>query len=534
MVFTAAQTTAFFEDANQMAIPHATVVQLSTEGIDNVEDLGDFDKDNLNQVATNLRRPPGGAAAFTFGAKSQKRLLAASNLVSFYENIGRDLTAANMRWIPTMKNFEEQWKALVAKREDDDPDTPLISKALPIIKWCEAFKDHLHRSVGVRYIPLAYVIRERVTPPAICPPLAAGQPYSSEHGSIEMDLVERASHSSGLFRDDNATVYYKIEEATRGTPFAASIQTFQRQKDGRGAFIALSKQYAGPDKWEAQLKKMTNLLHTRKWKGQGNYTLERFCQHHRNAFVSMQACAEHVAFQLPNEHSRVGYLIDGIENNDPPLQAALANVEEDVGDGTDANPGKRNDFELAVAYILPKDPVARKRDTANKRGAGEISELTVNVSGFGDKAGIGKTGVHLRWHSNEEYKDLSQDQRKELNKWRSKQRKTKPDFSANEKKRSGSPNSQKREKKAKKAMVAAIEKQVEEKLNEKIKASEEDQQTDDEFKSYIMGLIKSASNKTSTSVASSGGKNNGATASATSSNSPITLRSILKKVKNPN
>ena len=205
-----------------------------------------------------------------------------------------------------------------------------------------------------------------------------------------------------------------------------------------------------------------------------------------------------------------------------------------MGDGTDANPGKRNDFELAVAYILPKDPVARKRDASNKRGAGEISDITANISGFGDKPGIGKTGVHLRWHSDDEYKNLSQDQRKELNRWRSKQRKANPDFNSNDKKRSGPPNSQKREKKAKKAMAAAIEKQVEEKLNEKMKASEEDQQTDDEFKSYIMGLIKSASDKTSTSIASSNSKNSGATASATSSDPPITLRSILKRVKNPN
>ena len=117
MVFTAAQTSAFFEDPDQMAIPHATVIQLSTEGIDNVDDLGDFDKDNLNQVATILRRPPGGVVTFTFGAKSQKTLLAASNLVRLYDNIGRDLTAAYMRWNPIMKNFEEQWKALIAKRE---------------------------------------------------------------------------------------------------------------------------------------------------------------------------------------------------------------------------------------------------------------------------------------------------------------------------------------------------------------------------------------------------------------------------------
>ena len=88
MVFTAAQTTAFFKDATQMTIPHNTVFQLVTKGINTVDDLADFDKENLQQVATNLRRPPGGAVAFTFaGAKSAKRLLAASNLVKFSKRL---------------------------------------------------------------------------------------------------------------------------------------------------------------------------------------------------------------------------------------------------------------------------------------------------------------------------------------------------------------------------------------------------------------------------------------------------------------
>ena len=54
----AAQTTSSFKDPDQMAIQHATVVQLGTEGINGVKELGEFDKDNLNQVTTNLRRPP--------------------------------------------------------------------------------------------------------------------------------------------------------------------------------------------------------------------------------------------------------------------------------------------------------------------------------------------------------------------------------------------------------------------------------------------------------------------------------------------
>ena len=84
MVLTAAQTTAFFENADQMGVQHATLVQLALEGIQSVDDLADFDKEALQQLADNLRRPgervpnpyPGAAVgetipmpAFVFGAK---------------------------------------------------------------------------------------------------------------------------------------------------------------------------------------------------------------------------------------------------------------------------------------------------------------------------------------------------------------------------------------------------------------------------------------------------------------------------------
>jgi hypothetical protein len=57
MVLIAAQTTAFFENEDQMGIPHATVVQLATEGIMSMIDLADFDKESLQQLADNLIRP---------------------------------------------------------------------------------------------------------------------------------------------------------------------------------------------------------------------------------------------------------------------------------------------------------------------------------------------------------------------------------------------------------------------------------------------------------------------------------------------
>ena len=80
---TNAQVREFFIQANQMAIPVPTVAQLVIEGINNVDNLAEFDETLFKQVVENLRRPSGVDAngapncPFTFGAKIQMRLLAA-------------------------------------------------------------------------------------------------------------------------------------------------------------------------------------------------------------------------------------------------------------------------------------------------------------------------------------------------------------------------------------------------------------------------------------------------------------------------
>ena len=130
-----------------------------------------------------------------------------------------------------MSKFEIEWKALKDRKDENDPDDPKITKALPIIKWTEAFQDFLNRVIGARMIPLAYVIRIDPQVPGPAPTLAPNQPHSTEHGSVEGELIARASHTHALYRDDNSVVYYHLEEATRGTSYAASIKSFQKGKD---------------------------------------------------------------------------------------------------------------------------------------------------------------------------------------------------------------------------------------------------------------------------------------------------------------
>ena len=112
MVLTVAQTTTFFEHTDQMGIPHITVVQLQAKGITLVSDLADFNKDSLQHLADNLRCPgghvpdlnpaaqPGSTIPtppFVFGAKSQRCIAVACDLVKYYRTVGHELTAANLQ-----------------------------------------------------------------------------------------------------------------------------------------------------------------------------------------------------------------------------------------------------------------------------------------------------------------------------------------------------------------------------------------------------------------------------------------------------
>ena len=128
----------------------------------------------------------------------------------------------------------------------------------------------------------------------------------------------------------------------------------------------------------------------------------------------MQASAEHVQYQLPNEHSRVGFLLESIQCSDPGLQAAMASIKTYNGPE-----GMRNNFEAtAAAHLLPYDPVAKKRSSGQKRGSAQISSVMDPTPTTTKKQSIEKTGVHLHYYKTGEYRNLPNEQKKELKEWR--------------------------------------------------------------------------------------------------------------------
>jgi hypothetical protein len=95
-LFDAAALTAFFENANAMALSNHTCLQLVSEGILIPDNFKDFDDDGLEAIFLNLVKPPKvpgvgarlvEARAYEVSAKSKMCLKGAMKISKFYENI---------------------------------------------------------------------------------------------------------------------------------------------------------------------------------------------------------------------------------------------------------------------------------------------------------------------------------------------------------------------------------------------------------------------------------------------------------------
>ena len=393
-----------------MALSDAAYASFMLQGVSMVEDLSELEDNDIDDLIKLVRRDD--VNPQVVGVNSQIRLKAASSIVRYYALVGRETTAANMQWTMTIRNFKPGWKALKeAKANNSEPDVPKISRNLTATAWVPAFTEFLNRIVGSRQVPLSYVIRSDADVLLIAPPLRANYPYSEEHGGLQEELIARATHDHPLFSFDNARVFSYLEEATRGTVPGASMKGYIRRKNGRGAFMAIVEQHAGEDKIKTQLKEKQHFLLNRRYTGKNNQLLEKFINQHRTAYTRLEECSERVDFQLPNGRTRVQYLLDAISCSFPPLQAAMAYINNDK-----LPDGPRQDFEAAASTLSPHCPVRNNpnyRSNAGGTGSGRGGDANANVSSL--KVGFGPSGVELRFYSPGEYAKLNEAEKKDLN-----------------------------------------------------------------------------------------------------------------------
>ena len=430
----------------------ASVTRVTHEGITDFRSLIDFDKETIQNLPKVCKQGIDAIAAdpannvvaeaeipaANVSSISVQRLIVARNAARYYDSIGRTMTVGNMHYANILSNFKVEYDAYEVMRNEDDPSVPKINDRdndRKIIRWAPIFLDSMEHHYGAKG-PLRYVLRENatvlteledpLTEHVVANPAAGTDAvqgtYYGESGSLVEELIARLPHEGPIFRNDNATVFQKIEEAARGTSCESTIKAFARRKDGRGAFYALISNHAGDVKYRAIAKKRQNLLQNIKWTG-NSYPLETHVSNHRQAFDDLVECSEHIITNVPEEPQRVEFLIDSITSKDSTLQATIGLIRANTNN-------MRNDFEGAASSLIEVDPYRRTTRNPNR---------SANVSAIDFSVGRGKTGVDLRFHPKDKYMELPKDQQDELSDWLSTKegKKSKREYFASRRKNSG-------------------------------------------------------------------------------------------------
>lgn len=451
---------------NELRVPQRTLQEMVlVHDIQTAADLANWDDEMLKQLKEDLRKPSGTEATnnpnivipkqpFLLSAVSYQRLSIACSLIRYYNAVGRVITPDNLMWNGPMEQFGEYLKGLKAAKDEETPDVPRITQKLPIMKWTEAFENHLLIVLGAREIPLAYVIRAEADP-GDPDELVRGQPYGATAGSITQELVTRATHDHPLFRSDNQTVFNLLDDVLRTTSYAPTLSVYRRTKNGRGAWLAILAQYVGKDKWISEAKQHSSFFETFVWKGNNNVSLDDLASKYRMRYQSLKRCQSHVkSVTVPSEPALIEKFLDAIQCADPRLQAAMANVRADDSDG-----GKMENFESMIAYVLPHDPVKNKRKGNNSVLVGAVHPDLGVARGP-------KTGVDVRFYTKAEYRTLSNEQKKELKEIREQNKKRDND------KKGGNPNKRQKvdasvRKKQVEGIIAAICRDADKSIDDK-------------------------------------------------------------------
>ena len=143
-------------------------------------------------------------------------------------------------------------------------------------------------------------------------------------------------------------------------------------------------------------------------------------------------------------------MLDSISSTDADVRAAIASIKLDAA-------GMRQDFEKAVAFLIPNDPVAKKKSDG-KRPHAQISVAEGgNGKGSGTrlKNGVGRTGVEFRFYGKDEFRQLTEEQKKELFQWRADR-----DSKKKDKRKTKTPSKGKGKGKKLKGMVASLIKEA--------------------------------------------------------------------------
>ena len=259
-------------------ISDAAVLRITHEGITNYDSLLDFDKKIIQILPSTCKEKTPAIASYrangiavepeipgvNISTISVQRLITSYRAVNYYAPIRRAINGNNMHYQNVLINFKLEYEEFCDLKNHNESSVPKMNDRdgyRKVICWPPIIADAMSRAYGSKR-SLSYVLRTNSTVPTEADdPLNTNEAgvinsYFGRSGSLVEELIAQLPHDCPIFKNENATIFAKIEESIRGISVESTIKSFARRKDGRDAYEALIANRAGNIKYRAMNKEL--------------------------------------------------------------------------------------------------------------------------------------------------------------------------------------------------------------------------------------------------------------------------------------
>ena len=228
--------------------------------------------------------------------------------------------------------------------------------------YSQAIKELLTRQRGTNNIPLIYVIREN------------DGNYDDPYSSTEEQLIQCIALTGGNYQSDNSSVWSLLQEHSIGTEAESIVNRFEATRNGRGAWTALlahmeSTSYMDNVKSSA-MAKLNNATYSGEKK---NFGIIKYYQIHSEAHNDLDLAGEPLS-----DGMKITHFLQGIKEDTAMNFAISSKAEQNV-----------NTFEEFYnsfsAKLSTKLTLTKQSQSSNSQR--NISQMNFNNSGRGNGGG---------------------------------------------------------------------------------------------------------------------------------------------------
>ena len=337
---------------------------LINEGYDATSELVYWSYDDIKEWCVNKTKLPvnrGGCPygdprirnlqAFAFWATDMHRRGSVADLASFDANM--------------LLDYKEMVRVERAKKASDTT-VPLPSELDSKADWEDwelALLNHLQSKGGINGIPLSYVIRPDIRPPADA--AATAQEVRAQ------DLIFNAPLEGPAYTTDSEAVFSIIECLTIGQDSANWIsQRSRRARDGRQAMNDLKSHFdGGEEKYKRNQAAISTLEHLH-YKHEKMMSFHLFSTKLKKCFDTIELCD-----QGYSEANKIDILLKKIKSNSQDLRNVVTIIRSD-GRKFDTFMKATQELAKHVAHLFPPEATSNSSGHRRKRGISSTKSST--------------------------------------------------------------------------------------------------------------------------------------------------------------